>query len=151
MTDDHDHAADIAAASPGLLPRIGGVGLIVGSFVSAAIALQTFVTAHVFGWFNLVLAAMLVVGLGGMVLGANVMKARAWAAAAGIGLGVVLTLTDGAWVFLSFSNGLFSLLALMAVGFTLCATVFVVIAAGDCRRATEARQRLQQAGLDFGL
>lgn len=148
--EDELREDDIAATTPTPLCRAAGGALAAAGFVAAAVAAQIFASFRVVLSFAAVLVAMIAAGLVAMALGAMVMRARDWAASVAVVLAPVLLLLCGAWVFLSFRDGVFSALALMSVGLSLLASVLVPLAIKDCERASDARRSLAKAGLDLG-
>ncbi len=141
---------EIAATTPTPICRAAGGALGAAGFVAIAVAAQIFASFNVILAFSAVLAGMITVGLAALALGAMVMRARDWAASVAVVLAPVLLLLSGAWVFLSFRDGVFSALALMSVGLSLLSSVLVPLAMKDCERASEARRALAKAGLDIG-
>ena len=141
---------DIAAATPTSLCRAAGGMLGAAGFVTTAVAVQIFSTLKVYGWFNIVLASMVIVGLCSLPLGAMILRGRDWAASIAVVLAPVMFLLCCTWVFLSFRGGVFSMLALMSVGLSMFASALVPLAMKDCDKSSEARRTLARAGLDLG-
>lgn len=148
--DEEVREDDIAAATPTTMCRAAGGMLGAAGFVTMAVAVQIFASLRVFGWFNVILAAMIVVGVAAMGLGAMILRARDWAASIAVVLAPVMLLLCGAWVFFSFRGGVFSMLALMSVGLSMLSSLMVPLAMKDCDKASEARRSLARAGLDLG-
>jgi hypothetical protein len=94
---------------------------------------------------------LLAFGIGELVLGATVFRARAWAAVAATGVSLVQAAAAGAWLVFSMSHGLFQLYALGGPPVSLGAAVLAVLAMGPCQKASAARARLKAQGMDLGI
>ncbi|MFW5921232.1 MAG: hypothetical protein ACOCUS_05275 [Polyangiales bacterium] len=102
----------------------------------------------IFDWMPWVLV---VAGVIAMVFGAAVGRAREWAAVSGAALSVVLLLGMLAWLVANLMWGVFSCPGMLAVPLALAASVLGVLAVKPCMRATEARRRLRDEGMELGF
>ena len=97
------------------------------------------------------LYVMIAAGAAAMYLGIRLYRMRAWAAQGGAALAAALTLGMSAWLVFSFTSGLFSCMALFAPPLALAAAILGYRAIPAARRATEIRERLQDAGIELGF
>jgi hypothetical protein len=70
---------------------------------------------------------------------------------AAIAASFVLVMVSGAWLVVSLSHGLFQLYAFGAPVASLGGAVMALIALGPSQRASAARARLKQQGMDLGI
>jgi hypothetical protein len=142
---------DIAeAATPVIAKAAGGLVLFAGVLVATAGA-QLFTMGTFFGAFAVVPYAHVLLGVAQGALGLFVFRARAWAASVAAVLTGALFLLTGAWLVVSFTRGVFTLLALGNPLVMMIALALTFVAIKPCERATEARARLAAQGLSFGL
>lgn len=94
---------------------------------------------------------LVVVGLLAIAFGAMVGRAREWAAVSGAALSVVLLLGMLGWLVANLVWGVFSCPGMMAVPLALGGSVLGILAVKPCMRATEARRRLRDEGMELGF
>ena len=143
---------DIAACAPNGTVRSATTCLMLAGFITLLTGAQMVTSVR----FNSVLLqlslyTMIVAGAAAMYLGIRLYRMRAWAAQGGAGLAALLALGMSAWLLFSFSNGLFSCVALFAPPFAIAAAIFCYKSIPAARRASEIRQRLQDAGIELGF
>jgi hypothetical protein len=142
---------EIHAAQPPLIARVGG-GIVLGAGALAILlAIQTFSGFWVSPGFTIFLAVIAVLGAATGAVGLMIMRARAWAAIAGVACAGLLFLATTTWLVASMGSGLLSLFAMGAPLLSLTAAVFAGGSIGPCRRASAARARLVAQGLDLGI
>ena len=142
---------DIAAATPPLVAKVAG-GLV--AFAGAIVGLtgvQTLMIVDLRGAFAAAPWALALLGLAHVFVGAAVFRARAWAAMVALGGMVLLMLLTAAWLVFSIAHGLVSLYALGSPVAATAAFVLAILALGPCRRATAARTRLRDQGMNLGI
>ncbi len=95
--------------------------------------------------------AMLALGIATVLVATMVYRTRGWAAVAGAWLSTAATLGIGMWVVFALSSGMLSPLSLLVppVGFAGALTGFLAI--GPCARASAARRKLQDGGIELGF
>lgn len=143
--------ADIAeAATPAIAKAAGGLLLFAGVLVAATGA-QLFAMAKFFGAFALAPYTHIALGAAQACFGLVVFRGRAWAASTAAVLSGALFLLTGAWLVVSFTQGVFSLLALGNPLVALLALALTAVSIKPCEQATEARARLAAQGMGFGL
>jgi hypothetical protein len=142
---------DIQAARPPLIARVGG-GVVLGAGVLAdLITVQTLSGFWVSTGFTIALVVIAILGVAAGASGLMMMRARAWAAFAGLGSSGLLFFATMGWLVASVHGGLLSLFALGAPMVSLIAAAFAAGSIGPCRRASAARARLAAQGLDMGI
>jgi hypothetical protein len=142
---------DIAAATPPLLARVAGGADALAGLLVALTGVQTLTLVNLRAPYTLAPWVLVALGLPTVVLGTFVFRARAIAAIAAIGAGVVLVLASSAWLILSFTHGLFSLFAMASPFVAAAAMVLTILALGPCQRASSARERLSAQGMNLGI
>jgi hypothetical protein len=143
---------DIAAAAAPLLARVAGGVVVLAGLVVLLTAVQTWmILDRLYPPYNLGPDAEFALGVPAVIVGVMIFRARAWAAMAAIGLAGLMTLVSALWLVVSFAHGLFSFFALGAPFLAMAAFVLSILALGPCRRATEARGRLEAQGMNLGL
>ena len=142
---------DIAAATPPLVAKAaGGLVAFAGAIVGLT-GLQTLMIVELRGPFAAAPWALAVLGVAHVLVGAAVFRARAWAAMVALGGTLLLMLLTAAWLVFSFGHGLVSLYALGSPVSATAAFVLTLLALGPCRRATAARTRLRDQGMNLGI
>jgi hypothetical protein len=142
---------DIAAATPPTIARAAGGLVVLAALVVALTGVQTLAIVTVRGSMELVPYALVALGAPGLVLGAKLYQARAWAVLAALGQTTMLVLASSAWLVFSVTRGLFSLFALGGPFCAVAALVTAILAVGPCQRASAARARLKAQGLNLGI
>ena len=150
-TQPRDAEEDIAASSPPLLARVAGGGIALAGAVVALTGAQTLAMVSIRGPFAVAPWVLLALGVGEIVLGGVVFRARAWGAVLAVGVSLGQVLAAGTWLFFSASHGLISLYALAGPFVSLAAVALSVIAMGPCQKASAARARLKAQGMDLGI
>jgi hypothetical protein len=146
-----DEVTDIASSSPPFIARVaGGVVALSGALVALTGA-QTLAIVTIRGALWVFPWALVVLGIAQLVLSAQVFRARGVAVMLAIASSAVLVLGAGAWLFLSLSQGFFQLYAFGGPSVSLAAVVMGLIALGPSRRASAARARLRERGMDLGI
>jgi len=145
-TDDTDlllEQADVPSAV-----KTGGIGLAGAGLLLLVVGLQ----AALLGGLHPVLKvsgfAMLASGLAAIVVGAKLARGRNWAFAPALVLAVLSVAGSGVYFMWSFTHGILSLLALLAVGGAVAAAVLVALAIGPFHRMRAVRRRLRARGIE---
>jgi hypothetical protein len=150
-TQPRDAEEDIAASSPPVLARAaGGVIALAGAVVTLTGA-QTLAMVSIRGPWAVAPWVLLMLGLGELVLGTVVFRARAWGAVLATGVSLAQTIAAMVWLVFSMAHGLFSLYALGGPCVSLGAVVMALVAMGPCQIASAARARLKAQGMDLGI
>jgi hypothetical protein len=146
LLSDLDHAH---APTPGVIASAVSLGL--AGALGAVTGLQLLAFVFISPWVALVPYLMLVAG--GLLVwsGLGVYKLRALQGNVGLGLALLATPGSSAWIVLSWQAGMISLAALLWPPAALTAAVFTFKQLAYLRRATAARERLEDAGLSLGL
>lgn len=142
---------DIAAAAAPAIVRVAGGVVVLAGTVVALTGGQTLAMVTIRGPLAAAPWALLAAGVGEALLGAAVFRARAWGVMAAAGASFALVMLTGAWLVVSLSHGLFSLYALGGPGVSLAAAVVALMALGPSQRASAARTRLKEQGMDLGI
>jgi hypothetical protein len=142
---------DIAAAIPPLIARAAGGVVALAGIVVALTGGQTLAMVSIRGPLAAAPWVLLGSGVGEVVLATLVFRARAWGVMGAAGASFALVMLAGAWLVISLSHGLFSLYALGGPCVSLAAAVVSLIALGPSQRASAARERLKQQGMDLGI
>lgn len=142
---------DVAAAATPFIVRFAGGLTAFAGIITALTSVQTFSNVTVFGFMAVAPWVLLLLGLVTAVVGAQLMRAREWAAVTSAALAASLFVSTGFWLFFSFSNGFVSLFALANPFLAMIAFGFALASLGPSRRASEARARLEEQGLSLGL
>ena len=90
-------------------------------------------------------------GVGSILLAASVYRARTWSSVAAAGASLFAVLAMAAYLVVSLSWGVFSCVAVIAVGLWLLAAALSLVAVPAARKATAARERMRARGEDLGL
>lgn len=83
--------------------------------------------------------------------GTLVFRARAWGAIGALVGSAMCVLASGFWLLVSMGHGLLSLYALASPFVSIVAGIMAVVALGPCERASAARRRLREQGMDLGI
>ncbi|MGD0528292.1 MAG: hypothetical protein ABSE49_24365 [Polyangiaceae bacterium] len=141
---------DVAAAVPTPLVRVAGAAIALAGGVVGLTGLQTLMFT-MRGYVALAPYLLIGTAVPHLLLGIMVFRARAWAALASIVGCLLLSLVSGAWLVVAIGHLLFSLYALLAPMASAAALVFAFLALAPCTRATAARARLRDQGMDLGI
>ena len=142
---------DILSATPPAVVRIaGGIVLFAGT-LALLTGGQVLLVAIVGG--PMAAAPYLLAGGGllDMVLGLMLFRARDWGAIGATVVSGALMLVTAVWAVFSFANGLFQMYALIAPFAAAAALALSIVSIGPCRRASAARARLAQQGMNLGI
>jgi hypothetical protein len=144
-------ANDIAEATPPTVARVaGGVVGLAGVLVVLTGA-QSLAMVNVRGIMWVAPWALVVAGGAEVVLAALVFKARASAVVGAVAVSFLLLVLAGAWLVFSVAHGFFQLYAFGAPCVAIAAAVMALLALGPSQRASAARQRLKEQGMDLGI
>jgi hypothetical protein len=130
-------AAAIAIAAAGAVDVIG--------------ALQLWSVVRLFGVYQYVPYALLVVGVVLVLLGSRVYSQNLRALLAAIALAVLGLIGTGAWAALTSKDGFLSMLGVLMPLASLAAAILAGMAWGPCARTAAARKRASAAGFDLEL
>jgi hypothetical protein len=142
---------DIAAATPPLIARIAGGLVALAGLVLALTGVQTLAMVTIRGSLSMVPYVLALLGVIEIAAGTLVFRARAWGAIAAIGMSFVAVLTSGFWLLVSMGHGLLSLYAMASPFVSLVGGIMAIVAMGPCERASAARRRLREQGMDLGI
>jgi hypothetical protein len=142
---------DIAAATPPAVARIAGGLVALAGIVVTLTGAQTLAMVTIRGPLAVVPYALALLGVGEIVAGTLVFRARAWGAIAAVGSSAIDLLASGAWLIVSVGHGLLSLYALASPCVAIVAGIMAFVAMGPCERASAARRRLREQGMDLGI
>ena len=146
-----DAERDIAEASPPRIARIAGAAVALAGVLVFLTGAQTLAVVSIRGPLGLLPWALAVLGAGELALAAMVFRARAPGVVAAIAASFLLVMVSGVWLVMSLSHGLFQLYAFGAPVASLGGAVMALIALGPSQRASAARARLKQQGMDLGI
>ncbi len=141
---------DVAAAVPTPLVRMSGAAIALAAGIVGLTGVQTLMLT-MRGVIALAPYLLIGVAVPHLLLGVMVFRARAWAALVSIGGCFVLSFVSAAWLVVAISHLFFSLYALVAPMASVTALVFAFLGLGPCQRATAARARLRDQGMDLGI
>jgi hypothetical protein len=142
---------EIAEAVPPLIARVAGGVIALAGGVVALTGVQTLMMVRIRGPLAYAPYALLLLGVPHLVLGAMVLRARVWAAMASLAGTILLTLASGAWAVVNLTHMVFSLYVYASPAVSVTALVFAVIALGPCNKASAARARLREQGMNLGI
>lgn len=142
---------DIQAAHVPPVVKVGGGVTLGAGALAVLVAGQTISGFSVRGPYMVLLVLVGLVGLGGMIAGFSLMRARRGAGMASLILAVLLFLATSVWLLMSMGGGLLSLFALFAPALSIAAIVLSALSIGPSARVAEARARLASQGLDLGM
>ncbi len=146
-----DAERDIAESSPPVLARVAGGVVGLAGLVVALTGAQTMMMVRVHGLLAAAPWALIGLGLVEAGLAALVFRARAWGVGVAIGVSFTLVLSSSAWLLVSVGSGLLSLYALAGPAVSLAAAVLSLLVMGPSQRASAARARLKEQGMDLGI
>ena len=112
-------------------------------------AIQLFGVLRLRGLLRLAPYAMLLVGVGGVMVAVKVYKQRVWAALMATVGAAVVALAMGVWFVIASLGGFISFLGLLTPIVAVVAAVFAALAIAPCKRTAAARRRLAANGLDM--
>ena len=135
---------------PGSVKVAGGIFVLTGVF-TVLIGLQIWGLLTVTGPIKLVAPIALALGVGAVVLGAGVARARLTSAAIGVVLAPVIGLFALVWAAFALLNGVLSMISLAVLPLAVVSTLLIATSLARVRLVDEARQRLRAQGLDAGL
>jgi hypothetical protein len=142
---------DIAAATPPVIARIAGGLVALAGIVVALTGAQTLAMVTIRGSLELAPYVLALLGLVEIGAGVLVFRARGWAAIAAAVVSFVNVLASGLWLLVSMGHGLLSLYALASPFVSIVGGVMAIVAVGPCERASAARRRLREQGMDLGI
>lgn len=141
---------DLATIVPTTLAKAGGGAQMFIGLFGLVLALQTSSIVRFRGLQQLILPTMILGALALLGLGWKTLKGRGTAAFVGAFVAAFYGLLGLAWLVYSFSNALFSLVALFLGPASIVAAVLSALAISAGRRADDARDRLRAQGMDVG-
>jgi len=150
-TRPHSAEEDIAAATPPVIARIAGGLVALAGMVVALTGVQTLAMVTIRGPLALVPYVLALLGAIEIAAGTLVFRARGWGAIGAVGTSFVNVLASGFWLLVSMGHGLLSLYALASPCVSLVGGIMAVVAMGPCERASAARRRLREQGMDLGI
>lgn len=150
-TRPHDAEEDIAAATPPTIARIAGGLLALAGIVVTLTGAQTLAMVTIRGPLAVVPYVLALLGVVEIAAGTLVFRARAWGAIGAVVSSALDLLASGFWLLVSMGHGLLSLYALASPFVVIVAGIMAVVAMGPCERASAARRRLRDAGMDLGI
>lgn len=150
-TRTHSAEEDIAAATPPVIARIAGGLVALAGIVVALTGLQTLAMVTIRGPLEIAPYALALLGIVEIAAGTLVFRARGWAAIGAAVTSFVAVLASGLWLLVSMAHGLLSLYAMASPFVATVAGVMAIVAAGPCERASAARRRLREQGMDLGI
>lgn len=103
------------------------------------------------GWVNAVPFVLIALGLVAIGVGFMSARGRAQAVVAGLVVAPVILFGNSLWALFGLTRGFVSIFGLLVPALALASIALLVIAIGPTRRATEARRRLAEQGLDLGI
>ena len=142
---------DIAAATPPVIARIAGGLVALAGIVVALTGLQTLAMVTIRGPLAMVPYVLALLGVTEIAAGTLVFRARSWGAIAAIATSVVNVLVTGLWLLVSMGHGLLSLYAMASPFVSMVGCIMAIVAMGPCERASAARRRLREQGMDLGI
>jgi hypothetical protein len=142
---------DIAAATPPSIARIAGGLVALAGIVVALTGAQTLAMVTIRGPLAIAPYALALLGVIEIAASTYVFRARAWGAIAAVASSAVDLLASGLWLLVSVGHGLLSLYALASPCVALAAGIMAFVAMGPCERASAARRRLRDQGMDLGI
>ena len=137
-------------AVPVIVKFGGGMAMLTGAF-TLGLAVQTSLMFRMSGKIPLVLAMMVLAGVGLVVTGWGTSKGSLRSAVGAAGASGLTALLGMAWAITGFLSGVISPLSFGVVFFATGAAVLAGIAIGPARKVTAARDHLRSQGYDFGL
>jgi hypothetical protein len=139
-----------ALVVPSTVKLAGGIFATTGVF-TCIIGLQIWGLLTVTGLLQLVAPLALILGIGDVVLGAGVARARLRSVSLGLGFAIVTALFALAWSVFALLNGVLSLISFAVLPFAGVSALLIITSRARVRVIDEARQRLRTQGLDAGL
>lgn len=142
--DDELYAKDLAASAPTAVTYAAAALCALTAVAFAFLGIQT--RAILLSMTFIGEVATLAMFAGAVVLAivaTQLLRLELWAAIAGILASVVLAIGSVAWLIVSTSNGLFSVLAWLCPGASVASVVTTALAAPACKRARGARRRMK--------
>ena len=144
-TDD-----DFATAAPTTAVRLCSGVLMVAGLLTALTGLQL-VLSWLVGAVAAVPYVLLALGVSGIAIGWHAGRARWWAATSGLAIAVLLAFVNLGWFVYAAAHGLYSCMSLISVPAAMGAAVAMVFTLQPVKRATLARARLRDQGMDVGI
>ena len=141
---------DLVTIVPTTIAKAGGGSQMFVGLFGLVLALQTSSIVQFRGLQQLILPTMVLFALLLLGTGWKTLKGRGSAAFVGAILAAFYGLLGLVWLVYSFSNALFSLVALFLGPASLVAAILTALAVGAGRRADDARERLRAQGMDVG-
>lgn len=147
--DFHEEVS--ATEATGMVKAAGGLQAATGVLVAFSGIQLKLVGLTGKSWVTMMPWLMIVGGVVAVYLAVKILKTRGWAALGGTALNALIGLGMGVWVLLTLASGFVSLIATLVPMVALLGTVFGAIAIGPCLRASQARRKLQDAGIDMSF
>lgn len=143
--DDELFARDLAASAPTPVVYAAAATATIAGVVFVFLGIQTrAIVSEMTVLGEATTLAMFGCGVSLVVLATQVLRMRAWAAILATAASGVLTLASVAWLVLSLSNGLFSLLAGVSPFTCIAAAVSCALSISTCERASAAHRRMRE-------
>lgn len=149
FVEEHDTDALIEQAAVPSSVKGGGIALSGAGVMVLIVGLQAALIGGLHPVLKASAYAMLLAGAASIAVGAKLMRAREWTLAPAIALVSLLVLGSGIYFVWSFTHGILSLLALLAVGSAATAAILVILAWGPFQRLRTIRQRLRLRGIEL--
>ncbi len=141
---------DLATIMPTTIAKAGGGAQMFVGLFGLVLALQTSSIVRFRGLQQLILPTMILFASVLLVTGWKTTKGRGSAAFVGTFVAGFYALLAIAWLVYSFSNSLFSVVAVFLGPASLVAAILTALAIGPGRKADDARERLRAQGMDVG-
>lgn len=103
------------------------------------------------GWVKAVPFVLVATGLAAIGFGFQSARGRAQAVVAGLVVAPFILASSSVWALFGLTRGFVSIFGLLVPALALASIALLVLAVGPTRRATEARKRLAEQGLDLGI
>lgn len=125
-----------------VLVNLGAISLVVSGITTITQGFQLLTMIWLFNWVKILPWFMLVGGIGVLIGGLLLTKARPIGGYIGLALAILTGIVNLIWVFYSFTHGLFSLLSLVAIGFSIASIALAPIALPGAINFDKARKEL---------
>jgi hypothetical protein len=127
------------------------IALAASGLVTALVGVQNLTLVTWIGNYYFLPLSLVAVGVGAIFVAAKFYRARAWALVAAMVAALALTLGSIGFVVVATMSGVFSPLAIFAVGGAVAAIVLTALAIAPFRRLRATRRRLRDHGFDLDL
>lgn len=140
---------ELAAATPFIARAAGGALMACGLFEAVSgLQLWGFI---LLGWVQAVPFVLVAAGLAAMGTGFQSARGRAGAVVSGLVIAPMILFGSSLWAIFGLTRGFVSIFGLLVPAVALASIALLVLAIGPTRRATDARNRLAEQGLDLGI